>query len=202
MLFYAFSAGWAGAQQYMLMKAIGEMVKASIHGRPGAADFSFTPILLVASCFVMAMVQLWLITFGMEKFQHETVRFIGSYQGFTILIGSAAGGFYFNEFDDFSQIEAVAFTTGLLLILWGVMIVTTLRGASIDEHLQRSRMRSAGKAGCCGGVCYWYHLCGPCCALIDGEDVEAKAVASQPNDFYDPEEHAHFAQLWADPEIW
>lgn len=202
MLFYAFTAGWAGAQQYMLMKAIGEMVKASIHGRPGAADFSVTPILLVAVCTMLVAMQMWLITFGLERFQNETVRFIGSYQGFTVLLGSAAGGFYFNEFNDFTQVEWIGFTAGMVLILWGVMIVTALRGASTDEHLQRSRMRSAGKAGCCGGLCYWYHLCGPCCALIDAEDFEAKAIANQPNDFFDPVEHAHFAQLWADPEIW
>ena len=172
MLFYAFTAGWAGAQQYMLMKAIGEMIKASIHGRPGAADFSITPILLVTACTALTMAQLWLVTYGLERFQFETVRFIGSYQGFTVLIGSAAGGFYFNEFNDFTQIEWIGFMAGMSLILWGVMIVTTLRGTSADEHLQRSRMRSAGKAGCCGGLCYWYHLCGPCCALIDAEERE------------------------------
>ena len=202
MLFYAFTAGWAGAQQYMLMKAIGEMIKASIHGRPGAASFSFTPIILLAACTAMSILQIALISFGLKRFQNETVRFIGSYQGFTVLIGSAAGGFYFNEFNDFSANEWAGFSLGMVLILWGVMVVTALRGASADEHLQRSRMRSSGKAGCCNGMCYCYHLCGPCCALVDAEDFEAKIIENQPDDYFDPVEHAHFAQLWADPEIW
>jgi hypothetical protein len=232
MLFYAYTAGWAGAQQYMFLKAVGECVKSGIHGRAGAALFSATPIIMCLCCLFLAVLQLWLVVHGLSRFRNETVRFIGCYQGCVVCIGAATGGFYFNEFDQFTQYQWVCFTVGVLLIVWGVLIMSTLRGKTLDNHLQKrggqhsySETHQVGgaKYGLCSRL-YCYHVCGPCRALLGAEGGEhhggggahggsgggsgghgraGKGLTTElPEDYFDPMEHAHFAQLWANPDIW
>jgi hypothetical protein len=211
MLFYAYTAGWAGAQQYMFLKAVGECIKSGIHGRQGAAMFSPTPVIMCICCLVLAAIQLWLIVHGLSRFRNETVRFIGCYQGCVVCIGAATGGFYFNEFDQFTQFQWVCFTTGVGLIVWGVLIMSTLRGKDLDDHLQKNRLHDGGRlqSGNKGGLCsklYCYHVCGPCYELCGSEESgrhrNKGLTSSVPDDYFDPMEHAHFAQLWADPDIW
>ena len=175
MLFYAYTAGWAGAQQYMFLKAVGECIKSGIHGRQGAAMFSPTPVIMCICCLVLAAIQLWLIVHGLSRFRNETVRFIGCYQGCVVCIGAATGGFYFNEFDQFTQFQWVCFTTGVGLIVWGVLIMSTLRGKDLDDHLQKNRLHDGGRlqSGNKGGLCsklYCYHVCGPCYELCGSEE--------------------------------
>ena len=127
MLFYAYTAGWAGAQQYMFLKAVGECIKSGIHGRAGAAMFSATPVIMSIACVALACLQLWLIVHGLSRFRNETIRFIGCYQGCVVCVGAATGGFYFNEFNQFNQIQWCSFCLGVVLIVWGVLLMSSLR---------------------------------------------------------------------------
>ena len=60
-------------------------------------------------------------------------------------------------------------------------------------------------------------MCGPCGALMGGSGGESADAYGggggggggggsknplTPDDYFDPVEHAHFAQLWANPDIW
>ena len=62
-------------------------------------------------------------------------------------------------------------------------------------------------------------MCGPCGALMGGAGGESAGAYGgggggggghggggknplTPDDYFDPAEHAHFAQLWANPDIW
>jgi len=210
MLFYAYTAGWAGAQQYMFLKAVGECVKSGIHGRAGAALFSATPILMGVCCILLACIQLWLIVHGLGRFRNETVRFIGCYQGCVVVVGAATGGFYFNEFDAFTEFQWVCFLTGVVFIVWGVLIMSTLRGKNVDSHLRSGAIRAGlskgeglgeGKSGLCSRL-YCYHVCGPCRALLGQDSGHGGNGSNAPNDYFDPLEHAHFANLWSNPDIW
>jgi hypothetical protein len=214
MLFYAYTAGWAGAQQYMFLKAVGECVKSGIHGRAGAALFSATPVIMSFCCLILACMQLWLIIHGLSRFRNETVRFIGCYQGCVVCIGALTGGFYFNEFNDFTQFQWGCFSLGMVLIVWGVLIMSTLRGKNVDTHLQSRGIKNGlhkngngngnqstgGNSSLCSKL-YCYHVCGPCRALV-GSDAPHNREVAVPNDYFDPMESAHFAQLWANPDIW
>jgi hypothetical protein len=192
LMFFSLSAGWAGAQQYLGFKAMMELWKAEHLGKGPMVSRTFFGILFC--CLVLLALQLVLVNTGLKMFSGETVRFIGVYQASLLLIGSVSGGIYFQEFIHFNEIEWISFGGGMVMMIWGIGVITLLRGKKQDEYLNTSEDREKR----CGGL-FVYWICGPYRVLFR-EDPEF--IPKPPAYADDLLMTAEFDKVWGRDIMW
>ena len=190
--FFSFSAGWAGAQQYILLKALLEIWKASHLGK--SLFLNPTSISFLICCIFLVCLQLLLVNTALKIFSNETIRFIGVYQACLLLVGCISGGVYFQEFVQFDRWQWIFFVLGLLFMLWGIGIITLLRGIREDVH---TYMEIDQKDFL--GYRYIYWICGPCQVLSRKESEYSLKTPSYEDDALMT---AEFDQVWGKDVLW
>lgn len=120
-LAYPVLSGVFGAQSILFSKAAAELVERSIHG-----DSQFgSPVLYVSAILAIAAIagQLHFLTKGLQKY--DAMFVIPVFQATFITISVLAGGLVLNEFGSFSVAQAWVFTLGLLILVAGVVLLSS-----------------------------------------------------------------------------
>jgi lysylphosphatidylglycerol synthetase-like protein (DUF2156 family) len=190
--FFSFSSGWTGAQQYLSLKALLEIWKASYLGK--GPFLNPTSMSFFVCSTVLIFLQLVLINTGLKIFSNETVRFVGVYQACLLLIGSTSGGIYFQEFVRFGRWQWLFFVCGLFFMIWGIGVITLLRGRKKDIHVYTD-IDDKNVFSCI----YIYWICGPYRVLFRADPDFTPKVPSYEEDGLMT---AEFDQVWGKDILW
>ena len=142
LMFFSTAAGWAGAQQYLCLKCLVELRKVGCMTTGPCNHLSLAIILFFS--FILFGIQLFFVNLGLKTFDEDTVRFIGVYQACFLISGCISGGIYFQEFKYFQETDWILFSGGLILMLWGISIITIFGGLKHDQRFSEHDTRESG----------------------------------------------------------
>ena len=192
LMFFSVSAGWAGAQQYLCMKCLMEIWKSEHLGK--GPWVSVTSIVILVTSLILCMTQILLVNTALKVFANEVVRFVGVYQACSLTIGCISGGVYFQEFSHFKESQWAGFCCGLFLMVWGIGIITLLRGETNDRYVNTAEDRKTN----CGSV-FIYWICGPYRVLFR---TDPEFLPHAPGYTEDLSMSVEFDKIWGRSIIW
>ena len=152
--------------------------------------FSITIILFFS--LILFGIQFFCVNIGLKIFDEDTVRFVGVYQACFLIFGCISGGIYFQEFKYFKETDWFFFAGGLILMLWGISVITIFGGLKHDQRLSEQDTRESGQY-------YFFNswLFGACCIRADLDSLPKVPEYSD-----DLAMAAEFEHIWGRNILW
>jgi len=122
-VFFGFIAGGFGAQQNIVFKSAGELVKLSIFN--GGHDYWAShphPWIFCIICFTLAAGQI--TTLNTSLAQYDAVLSLPLYNACYILLACSFGGMYYDEFAHMGTGATLAFAAGITVTASGVLLLS------------------------------------------------------------------------------
>lgn len=119
----AWLAAFFGAQQNLAFKAVGMLVYSSSVVVDESSRLN-QPVTYIFSGILLICAFLQLVCLNTGLAQHDAVLFLPLYSGLLILSSTILGGEFFKEFECFSKIDRIVFPLGILIVGWGMILLT------------------------------------------------------------------------------
>ena len=151
LLFFSYSAGWAGAQLGLLAKAMLEIFKNQwTDVQNGGLTLGPTFFIMAGVSVLLVTLEIYLIDHGLKTFD-DGVKFVSVFQAYLVLLGAGGGCLFFKEYRDFVPWQIALFAVGMVFCVWGVLVVSLAEGikGSIDARVRtaKRKARASGKVG-------------------------------------------------------
>jgi len=116
-------AGGVGAQQNIVFKATGELAKSGLAADENDGTWAtFTPYAHIMMVIALSVTQFSFINRGLAEF--DAVVYLPVYNCLYIVLAVSVTAVYYEEYDNFSVMQAVGFIFGILATLCGVAMLT------------------------------------------------------------------------------
>jgi len=120
-ILYAMQSAFLGSLSVMLAKALSSLIRSTFDGDNQLTNAAFWIVLIL---WVVAML-FWLTRMNKALRMFDGVIIIPTLQVFWILSSILSGGIFYREFSDYSDGSLVGFTFSVLVILAGVVLLTS-----------------------------------------------------------------------------
>lgn len=140
---YSIVSATVGTQSVLQSKCIAELVKATIKGE-NQFDQWFLYVILLVFIFGLGF---WLHRMNAALQKFDGLIIIPLLQVFWTTSAILQGGVYFREFEKFSPLQTVGFCLGVLIVFFGVFLLTPNKRKD-DSGSDRALINSEGGPGC------------------------------------------------------
>eukprot|EP00929_Paragymnodinium_shiwhaense_P099126 TRINITY_DN60682_c0_g1_i1.p1 TRINITY_DN60682_c0_g1~~TRINITY_DN60682_c0_g1_i1.p1 ORF type:complete len:367 (+),score=46.07 TRINITY_DN60682_c0_g1_i1:91-1101(+) len=134
---FAASSALVGSNAVLLSKCTSEAARVVLHGDGQEQIDRLSALMLVAAWFSFA--GFWLYRLNAALKQFSALFIVPVLQSFWLCCTVVGGGVFFQEFDELSFVRIAAFTSGLVVVLVGVVLMpthsTTVRKDSASSSL-------------------------------------------------------------------
>lgn len=140
---YSIVSATVGTQSVLQSKCIAELVKATIKGENQFNEWFMYVILLV---FISGL-SFWLHRMNAALQKFDGLIIIPLLQVFWTTSAILQGGVYFREFEKFSPLQTVGFCLGVVIVFFGVFLLTPSKRKDEGDS-NRALINSEGGPGC------------------------------------------------------
>ena len=131
-LLYPVLSGFWGAQSVLFAKSIAEMVKLTARGYN---QFTWVSLIIAICMCLTVFTQIHFLAQGLQHF--DAIFVVPIFQSAFIVGAILVGATYFKEFSNFSTLQVIFFPTGILIVIFGVMLLAQ-RKMSASPSVQQS----------------------------------------------------------------